>query len=261
MNDRYESIRYARMGDVAAITLDQPAALNSLDGRMRRELTQAFVRAPREGAKAILLTGEGRSFCAGQDLGEMRRQGMPDLGRSLREEYLPLLRAIADCPVPTVAAVQGTAAGAGAALALTADLTLCASDARFVVPFARVGLIPDAGLSYLLPRLIGLQRAMGLTLTAEPLSGEKAEAWGLVWKAYPEAALWEEALALAGRLAEGPGLGFKLAKQALREGWERELAAQLEREAELQTRAGRSRDFAEGVAAFLENRKPHYEGR
>ncbi|WP_018631659.1 enoyl-CoA hydratase-related protein [Neomegalonema perideroedes] len=261
MSERYEAIRYARAGDVALISLDRAESLNSLNGRMRRELTRAFTQAPQEGARAVLLTGEGRSFCSGQDLGEAQRQGMPDIGRTLREEYVPMLRAIADCPVPTIAAVNGVAAGAGAGLALMADLTVCGKGSQFVIAFARIGLIPDAGLTYLLPRLVGLQRAMGLTLTTEPLTGEKAEDWGLVWKAFEDEKLIEESLALAQRLAAGPTLSYKLAKQALRAGWEDSLTAQLTRESELQTEAGRSRDFAEGVMAFLEKRKPTYEGR
>ena len=261
MGEAYETIRSERFGDVAVVTLNRPETLNSLNGRMRRELTRAFTLAPQEGARAVILTGEGRSFCSGQDLGEAQRQGMPDIGRTLREEYVPMLKAVAECPVPTIAAVNGVAAGAGAGLALMTDLTVCGKSSQFAIAFARIGLIPDAGLTYLLPRLVGLQRAMGLTLTTDPLTGEKAEDWGLVWKAYDDAKLGEEAMTLARRLAGGPTLTYKLAKQALRAGWEQALEAQLARESELQTEAGRSRDFAEGVVAFLEKRAPHYQGR
>ncbi len=258
----YETIRYALADGVATITLDRPEVLNSLNARMRRELTAALAQASQE-ARAILLTGAGRAFCAGQDLGDARDVASVDLESLILEEYAPLVRAIAEAPVPVVAAVNGVAAGAGANLALAADLVLAGHSAQFLQAFARIGLIPDAGGSYLLPRLIGRARAMGLCLLAEPLDAGKAADWGLIWAAVPDAELDAAALAIARRLAAGPTVAFRLLKTAMRGAGPAEttLADQLALEARLQGEAGRSRDFQEGVAAFLEKRPPRFEGR
>ena len=257
----YGTIRYALDEDVATITLDRPDSLNSLNKDMRAELRHAFERAPQEKARAVLLTGEGRSFCSGQDLGEAGSGGLPDVERTLRDEYEPMLHAILDCPVPVIVAVNGTAAGAGASLALLGDIVLAAESAPFVIAFSRIGLMPDVASTYFLPRLIGLPRAMGMALTTEPVTGAQAAEWGLIWKAIPDGAQMEEARAMAAGFANGPTRSYALTKKAMRAGMQSDLVAQLSLEAKCQGEAAATRDFAEGATAFLEKRKARFEGR
>jgi 2-(1,2-epoxy-1,2-dihydrophenyl)acetyl-CoA isomerase len=254
------TIRYELEAGVAWITLARPDKMNSLNAAMRRELLVALTRAPEE-ARAVVLTGEGRGFCSGQDLGDASRFEDLNLSQTLREEYEPLLAALGDCPVPTVAAVNGPAAGAGANLALAADIVIAARSASFIQAFGRIGLIPDAGGTYWLPRLVGKARAMGMCLTTDPVPAETAAEWGLIWEMVEDDALAGRAADLAGRLAQGPTLAFRLMKRALRESGTNSLEDQLALEAELQGEAGRSRDFMEGVMAFLEKRAPRFEGR
>ena len=254
------TIRYELEAGVAWITLARPDKMNSLNAEMRRELLAALTRAPEE-ARAVVLTGEGRGFCSGQDLGDASRFEDLNLSQTLREEYEPLLAALGGCPVPTVAAINGPAAGAGANLALAADIVIAARSASFIEAFGRVGLIPDAGGTYWLPRLVGKARAMGMCLTTDPVPAETAAEWGLIWEMVEDDALTSRAADLAGRLAEGPTLAFRLMKRALRESGTNSLEEQLALEAELQGEAGRSRDFMEGVMAFLEKRAPRFEGR
>ncbi len=256
----YATIRYALEGARATITLDRPEKLNSLTAEMRRELTHALDRAAGE-ARAIVLTGAGRAFCAGQDLGDAATIEAVELERVLREEYEPLLSRIAEAPVPVIAAVNGVAAGAGCNLALAADLVVAARSASFSEAFARIGLLPDAGGTFLLPRLVGRARAMGMCLFAEPVPAARAAEWGLIWEMVEDTDLADRAAALGTHLAEGPTLAFRLLKEAMRASAENGLAAQLDLEAELQGQAGRSRDFREGVLAFLEKRPPRFEGR
>jgi len=256
----FATIRYAVADGVATIILDRPDRMNSLNAAMRRDLLAALTRAPEE-ARAVVLTGAGRGFCSGQDLGDAARFEDINLSETLREEYEPLLTALGDCPVPTIAAVNGPAAGAGANLALTADIVVAARSASFIQAFARIGLIPDAGGTYWLPRLVGQARAMGMCLTTDPVPAARAVEWGLIWEMVEDDALSDRAEALARQLAEGPTLAFRLMKRALRASGANDLDAQLELEAQLQGEAGRSRDFMEGVAAFLEKRAPRFEGR
>jgi len=256
----HETIRYDLDAGVATVTLARPERMNSLNATMRRELLSALLRAPEE-ARAVILTGEGRGFCSGQDLGDAGRFEDLDLAQTLREEYEPLLAALGDCPVPTIAAVNGVAAGAGANLALAADIVVAARSASFVEAFARIGLIPDAGGTFWLPRLVGTARAMGMCLTTDPVPAATAAEWGLIWEVVEDAALADHAQALARRLAEGPTRAFALTKRALRASAANDLTAQLALEADLQGEAGASRDFREGVTAFLEKRKPRFEGR
>lgn len=256
----FETIRYDLSGGVATITLARPETRNSLNAAMRRELLAAVRRAGGE-ARALLLTGEGRGFCSGQDLGDAASFEDLNLAETLREEYEPLIAALVDCPVPTIAAVNGAAAGAGANLALAADIVIAARSASFIEAFARIGLIPDAGGTFWLPRLVGRARAMGMCLTTDPVPAETAAEWGLIWEVVEDAALAEHAEALAARLAEGPTEAFRLMKRALNASAANDLSAQLSLEAELQAEAGASRDFREGVLAFLEKRAPRFEGR
>ncbi len=259
-SDGYQDILYAVEAGVARVTLNRPDKMNCLSGRMRRELLHALTRAPEE-ARALVLTGAGRAFCSGQDLGDASSLTALDLEGVLRDEYEPMLRAIYDCPIPTLCAVNGPAAGAGANLALAADVVIAARSAVFIEAFARIGLIPDAGGTYWLPRLVGLPRAMGMCLFAEPIEAGRAADWGLIWEVAEDDQLATRAAELAGRLARGPGLAYRLTKQALREAMTNTLDVQLGLEAQLQGEAGRSRDFLEGVSAFLEKREARFEGR
>jgi 2-(1,2-epoxy-1,2-dihydrophenyl)acetyl-CoA isomerase len=254
----YETLLLKIEEDIATITLNRPAKMNGLNTAMRREIRDAVGTAA-EAARVLVLTGAGRAFCSGQDLGEA--VGVQDLERTLREEYEPMLRAIYDCPVPTIAAVNGTAAGAGANLALAADVVIAAESATFIQAFARIGLIPDAGGTYWLPRQVGFARAMGAALFAEPVTATEAAAWGMIWQAVPDADFAATVQARARQLATGPTAGFGLIKTALRRSFANDLDGQLALEADLQGRAGATHDFREGVAAFLEKRPARYEGR
>jgi 2-(1,2-epoxy-1,2-dihydrophenyl)acetyl-CoA isomerase len=256
----YETIRLSIENGVATITMNRPEVMNGLNGQMRLELTHAFRQAP-ERARVIVLTGTERAFCSGQDLGDGGNAADIDIERTLREEYEPMLNAIYDCPVPTIAAVNGAAAGAGANLALAADVVIASESAVFIQAFARIGLIPDAGGTYWLPRQIGFARAMGAALFAEPVTASQAEAWGMIWQCVPDAQFAATVEARATRIAQGPTATYGLIKQALRGSFGNDLAGQLDLEARLQGEAGRTRDFREGVMAFLQKRQPVYEGR
>ena len=250
---------------VLSITLNRPEKLNAFTPDMHEELRGAFSRAEDdEQVRAVLLTGAGRGFCAGADLSQ--RDVSPgaapiDLSVSLGTNYNPLVRRMRALPKPIVCAVNGAAAGAGANVALACDLVLAARSASFLQAFSRIGLLPDAGGTYFLPRLVGGARAMGLALLAEKLSAEDAERWGLIWKAVDDARLMEEASAIARRLAEGPTKGYALLKQALYASAGNSLDAQLDLERDLQRELGRSSDYKEGVAAFGEKRPPKFTGR
>jgi 2-(1,2-epoxy-1,2-dihydrophenyl)acetyl-CoA isomerase len=257
---RYETLLYAVAGDVATVTLNRPDRMNCLNAAMRSELLDALTRAPRD-ARAVILTGAGRGFCAGQDLGDAGNVADLNLERVLREEYEPLLKLVYDCPVPIICAVNGAAAGAGANLALAADVVIAAHSAVFLEAFTRIGLIPDAGGTFWLPRLAGMARAMGMCLFADPIPAQQAAEWGLIWQAVNDDQLAAHAAELAGRLAKGPTEAYRLTKQALRQSMANDLETQLALEAKLQGEAGRTRDFMEGVTAFLEKRPADFKGR
>jgi 2-(1,2-epoxy-1,2-dihydrophenyl)acetyl-CoA isomerase len=245
---------------IAVLTLARPDKMNALNTQMRAEILHA-VRAAGTEARVLVLTGEGRAFCAGQDLGDRATAAEANLERTLRDEYEPMLRAIFDCPVPTIAAVNGAAAGAGANLALAADVVIAAESAVFLQAFTRIGLMPDAGGTYWLPRQIGFARAMGAALFAEPVPARQAADWGMIWEAVPDAGFATHWRARAAHLASGPTVAYGAVKEALRASWANDLARQLALEAELQGRCGGTRDFREGVLAFLEKRKARFEGR
>ncbi|MGZ3585705.1 MAG: enoyl-CoA hydratase-related protein [Candidatus Limnocylindrales bacterium] len=254
------ALRAEQAEGVLTLTLDRPEALNALDRTLKRELLAAFRAAAQDGAvRAVVLTGAGRAFCAGQDLREAGLSGAA-IGREVRERYVPLILAIARLEKPVLAAVNGVAAGAGLSLALACDLRLASSAASFLCAFGRVGLVPDSGLSWFLPRLVGPGRAAEMVLTTEPVDAATAERIGLVNRVVAADALVAETQALAARLAAGPPIALGLAKRALARGQVTDLEAVLEYEAELQTAAGRSRDHAEGVAAFLEKRPARFRG-
>ena len=255
----YATIETETEGGCHVLRLNRPEVLNALNAQMRAELLEALRRAAGQ-ARVIVLTGAGRAFCSGQDLGD-GTAASADLERILRDEYEPLITAIADCPVPVIAAVNGAAAGAGASLALACDLTIASESAFFTQAFARIGLIPDAGATWALPRSIGLQRAMGAALFAERIGARQAADWGLIWEAVPDAVFAAHWRARARVLAEGPTLAYRHIKTALRAAAGNDLAGQLDLEARLQGDCGRSRDFQEGVVAFSEKRPPGFEGR
>jgi 2-(1,2-epoxy-1,2-dihydrophenyl)acetyl-CoA isomerase len=250
---------------VATITLSRPDKLNAFNEAMHRELAQALDRVEADAAiRAVLLTGAGRGFCAGQDLGDrMVGEGdaPPDLGATLDRLYNPLIRRICRLERPVVCAVNGVAAGAGANLALHCDIVLAARSAQFIEPFCRLGLVPDAGGTYVLPRLVGAARARGLALLGEPLPAERAEAWGLIWRVVDDDRLLDEATALARHLATQATTGLGLIKRALFASATNSLDAQLDLERDLQREAGRTEDYREGVAAFMAKRPPRFRGR
>lgn len=250
---------------VLELVLNRPDKLNAFTSEMHMALRAQIDRAAQDGAvRAVLLTGAGRGFCAGQDLGarDPREGGpRPDLGATIGTYYNPLIRAIRALPKPVVAAVNGVAAGAGANVALACDIVLASDKARFIQSFAKLGLVPDAGGSWALPRLLGEARAKALALTGEPLSATQAAEWGLIWRAVPDADLMPEARALALKLANGPTFGFGLTKQAIQVAATNSLDAQLDLEQDYQRRAGASDDYAEGVTAFLEKRDARFTGQ
>jgi 2-(1,2-epoxy-1,2-dihydrophenyl)acetyl-CoA isomerase len=246
------------------ITLNRPQRLNAFTEAMHQSLKRALDEAEGDaGCRALLITGAGRGFCAGQDLNDrLSKTGeTPVLGGALEAYYNPLVRKLRALPFPVVAAVNGVAAGAGANIALACDIVLAAKSASFVQAFAKIGLVPDSGGTWFLPRLIGPARARALALTGEPLPAETAETWGLIWKTFPDLELMAEAHNLCTHFASAPTLGLALIKRALDASWENDLDAQLDLEREFQREASLTPDYAEGVRAFLEKRTPVFTGR
>ena len=259
-----EPILVAHHPGYRVITLNRPQRLNAVTEAMHRSLKAALSAAEEDdNCRALLLTGAGRGFCAGQDLNErLSKDGQTTvLGNALETFYNPLIRKLRSLPFPVVAAVNGVAAGAGANIALACDIVLAARSAVFVQAFAKIGLVPDAGGTWILPRLVGAARARGLALTAEPLPAEKAEAWGLIWKMVEDDALTGEAHKLCAHFAAAPTIGLALTKRALDESWDNDLESQLDLECELQREASLTPDYSEGVRAFLQKRKPVFSGR
>jgi 2-(1,2-epoxy-1,2-dihydrophenyl)acetyl-CoA isomerase len=258
------SILVDRRDGYRVVTLHRPDRLNAFNEAMHSELMAALNEAEADRTcRALLLTGAGRGFCAGQDLADrvFEEGKTPDLSDTLNRLYNPLVRRIRSLPFPVVCAVNGVAAGAGANIALACDIVLAARSAKFVQAFAKLGLVPDSGGTWFLPRLIGRARARGLALLAEALPAEQAEAWGLIWKAVDDQALMEEAHRLADHLAQQPTEGLAMIKRALDAAETNTLDQQLDLERELQGRAGRTPDYAEGVRAFFDKRRPNFTGR
>ncbi|MBM2576826.1 enoyl-CoA hydratase/isomerase family protein [Jannaschia sp. Os4] len=256
----YETINLTIRDGVAVLQLARPEVMNALNTQMRAEILHATGEAEKQ-ARVLVMTGKGRAFCSGQDLGDRVNAGNLNLERTLREEYEPMLMALFDCAIPTISAVNGPAAGAGANLALAADVVIAAESALFLQAFARIGLIPDAGGTYWLPRQMGVAKAMGAALFAEPVTARQASDWGMIWEAVPDDGFEAHWQGRAARLAMGPTVAYRNIKKAIRGSYENSLSQQLALEAKLQGEAGKSRDFKEGVLAFLEKRPAQFEGR
>ncbi len=247
-------------GQVATISLNRPDKLNSFDREMSLEVIDALdACATNKEVRAVLLTGEGRAFCAGQDLAEAIAPGIK-IEDILTTQYNPIVRRIRNLPKPVVCAVNGVAAGAGANIAFACDLTLAAESTNFIQSFINIGLIPDSGGTFTLPRLVGMQRAFGQMILAPKVSAKEAEAKGMIWRCVPDSELINEANALASKLAQMPTKAIALTKESLNRSENNTLNGQLDVENELQSIAGRSHDYKEGVKAFLEKRKPVYRG-
>ncbi len=250
---------------VMTITLNRPDRLNSFNDLMHQQLAESLTQAERDDSvRCLLITGAGRGFCAGQDLNDRNVDPSgpaPDLGLSVERFYNPLVRRLAALPKPVIAAVNGVAAGAGATLALGCDMVLASRSASFVMAFSRLGLVPDCGGSWFLPRVAGRARAMGLALLGEKLSAEQAAQWGMIWQLVEDAELADTSLQLARHLAAQPTFGLGLIKQALLAAETNGLDAQLDLERDYQRMAGRSADYREGVSAFLAKRPPQFSGK
>ncbi|UWQ21017.1 enoyl-CoA hydratase-related protein [Jannaschia sp. W003] len=257
---QYETIRLSDRDGVAVIQFNRPEVMNALNTQMRAELLHA-VREAEKTARVLVMTGKGRAFCSGQDLGDRANAANLNLERVLRDEYEPMLMAIYECAIPTISAVNGPAAGAGANLALAADVVIAAESAVFLQAFTRIGLIPDAGGTYWLPRQVGAAKAMGAALFAEPVTAKQASDWGMIWEAVADADFEDRWQSRAAHLANGPTAAYRAVKEAIRGSFDNDLPQQLGLEARLQGRMGKTRDFKEGVMAFLEKRAAQFEGR
>src|SRR4051812_7984514 len=257
----YETIEFKLEGGIARLTLNRPDRLNSFTVRMHEEVADALAKL--DGARVLVITGAGRGFCAGQDLND--RAVAPgqavDLGESVEQRYNPLIRRLTSLPQPVIARVNGVAAGAGANIALACDIVIAAKSAKFIQSFSAIGLIPDSGGLWGLPRLLCHGRPVGLALTGEPLPAEKAEEWGLIWKTVEDEALDLEVNATAEKLASLPPLGLAAIKDMIRSSWQNSLDEELERQAGAMRRLGFTEDYREGVAAFLEKRVARFTGK
>ncbi|MYN43001.1 2-(1,2-epoxy-1,2-dihydrophenyl)acetyl-CoA isomerase [Duganella sp. FT109W] len=267
----YQNILFDISDGIATLTLNRPDKLNSFTQAMHDEVRHALKRtaaAAADGsARVLVLTGAGRGFCAGQDLsdravGPGAADARPvDLGDSVEKNYAPLVQSLRALPLPVIGAINGVAAGAGANIALACDIVLATQSASFVEVFCKLGLIPDTGGTYFLPRLVGSARAMGMAMLGEKLTADKAEAWGLIWKAIPDDAFADEVQAMARHFASAPTKGLAFTKQALYASAQNSLQQQLALECGMMSELGRSDDYREGVAAFMEKRAPQFKGR
>ena len=260
----FNTITYTVEDGVAVLTLNRPDRLNSFNTEMHGEVREALKCAANDKlVRCVVFTGAGRGFCAGQDLSDRNVAAdseMPDLGESVEKNYNPLIRSLMGMEKPIICAVNGVAAGAGANIALACDIVVAAESASFIEVFCNIGLIPDSGGTWNLPRAVGLPRAKGLALLGEKLPAKKAEDWGLIWKCVEDDNLMDDVMSMARRLATQPTKGLGLIKKALNESTANSYHHQLELEKEYMRQAGRTHDYREGVAAFMEKRKPEFKG-
>lgn len=259
----FETILLDVSGGVARLTLNRPDRLNSFNVQMHDEVRHAFNEIAKAGARVVVLTGAGRGFCAGQDLSDRAvapTEDGVDLGESLEVRYNPLVKRIATLEMPVICAVNGVAAGAGANIALACDIVIAAKSAKFIQSFANIGLVPDSGGTWTLPRTMGLTRALGAALTGEPIMAERAESWGMIWKCVDDDKLVAETDALAAKFASAPTKGLAATKKLIRESALHSFEQQLLLERDTQRRLGHTQDYREGVAAFLEKRQPNFTG-
>ena len=260
----YETILFRESEGVARLTLNRAERLNSFNGAMHAEVRDALARVAAGSSRVLVLTGAGRGFCAGQDLGDRQVAAdgaRADLGESIERNYKPLVLALTGLPVPTIAAVNGVAAGAGASIALACDLVLAAKSASFIQAFSKLGLVPDSGATWFLPRLVGTARAIGLAMLGERLTAEEAARWGLIWRCIEDAEFSAAVDRLAGELAAAPTRGLVRTREAMLGSASRTLAAQLDIERDFQRELGYTDDYVEGVAAFAGKRAPRFTGR
>lgn len=258
----YDTITLENNDGVAKVTLDRPDKLNAFSPQMHRELQQILPILQANDVRVVLITGAGRAFGAGADLGAREEAAEGEkAGDSLEKYYNPLIRAIRNLDKPVITAVNGLAAGASMSLAIAGDIVLAARSAYFLQAFCHIGLVPDAGSTFFLPRLVGSSKAMGMAMLGDKISAEQAEQWGLIWKVYDDDQLMNEAEALAARMAKGPTKGYALIKKAMNLSLGNTLDQQLDVERDLQNEASSTEDFAEGVAAFMQKRSANFQGR
>jgi len=260
----FENIVFGLENGIARLMLSRPDKLNSFTAAMHEEVRTALEHVEHDGARVLVLTGAGRGFCAGQDLSERRPAPgatAPDLGKTVEMYYAPLVRRLHALPMPVVVGVNGVAAGAGANLALAGDIVIAKESASFIQPFCRLGLIPDTGGTFVLPRLVGRARAMGLAMLGDKLSARQAEQWGLIWKCVADEQFDATLEKFAAHFAQAPTKGLAYTKRALHASLGNDLATQLDLERDMMRELGQSADYAEGVAAFLDKREPHFTGR
>ncbi len=257
----YKAIKLSQRDHIAVLTLARPEVSNALNAQMRAEMLHAVRSMQSSDARVLVITGQGKTFCAGQDLGDQGNAASLDFERTLRDEITPLVRAISDCEIPVIAAVNGAASGSGMNIALAADVVIAAEDAVFTQSLGRIGLMADSGASYWLPRQIGRAKAMGMVLFGEGMTAQEASDMGLIWEVAPTEGFADHWWARATALANGPTQAYLHFKQAMNASWTNDLEAQLTLEAKLQGRTGKTRDFKEGVVAHMERTPAKFEGR